>query len=44
MALLFLLLVVFLMLLGTYGVTMFGEKMFEDTNINIKPRGEEVVL
>jgi hypothetical protein len=33
------------MLIGTMGVTMFGEKMIEDTgNVHMKPRGEKVVL
>ncbi len=46
MALVFLALVVILMLIGTMGVTMFGEKMIEDTNTDthMKPRGEKVNL
>jgi len=40
----FLFLVVFLMLLGTLGVKMFGDKMIEDTNMIMKPRGEEVKI
>ena len=45
MALIFLFLVVFLMLIGTMGVTMFGESMMENTdNIHMKPRGEKVDL
>jgi hypothetical protein len=44
MALVFLLLVVILMIFGTMGVTMFGEKMLEDTNVTIKPRGEKINL
>jgi len=43
-ALLLLLFVVFLMLAGTLGVTSFGEKMFEDANITIKPKGERIEL
>ena len=43
-ALLFLLLVILLMLAGTLGVTSFGEKMFEDANITIKPEGERIKL
>ena len=44
MALLFLFLVIALMIAGTLGVKSFGDKMFEDVNINMKPRGEEVKL
>jgi len=45
MALIFLFLVVFLMLIGTMGVTMFGESMMENTDdIHMKPRGEKVNL
>ncbi len=43
MALLFLFLVVILMLLGTMGVTMLGEKMIEDTGDQMKPRGEKLI-
>ena len=42
MALVFLFLVVFLMILGTLGVKSFGDKMFEDTGVIMEPRGEEV--
>lgn len=42
MALFFLLLVSFLMLLGTMGVKMLGDKMFEDTGVEMKPRGEHL--
>jgi len=41
-AIVFLLLVVFLMLIGTLGVKSFGDKMFEDANITISPEGEEI--
>jgi hypothetical protein len=43
-ALLFLLFVILLMLFGTLGVTIFGEKMFEDANITIQPQGERIAL
>ena len=42
MALFFLFLVSFLMLLGTMGVKTLGEKMFEDTGIEMKPRGDNL--
>jgi len=42
MALVFLLSIVFLMILGTWGVTLFGEKMFEDSDIEMHPRGESL--
>jgi hypothetical protein len=42
MAFFFLLLVSVLMVLGTWGVRSFGEKMFEDTGIEMKPRGENL--
>jgi len=42
MALVFLFLVIFLMILATWGVTAFGEKMFEETNVHMQPRGEEL--
>lgn len=42
MALFFLLFVSSLMLLGTMGVKMLGDKMFEDTGIEMKPRGEHL--
>ena len=45
MALIFLLVVTFLMILGTMGVTKFGNKMFEGIdNQEMAPRGEEVKL
>jgi Na+-transporting methylmalonyl-CoA/oxaloacetate decarboxylase gamma subunit len=44
MAIVFLLLVIILMLLGTLGVKDFGDKMFEDANISIKPKGERITL
>jgi hypothetical protein len=44
MALLLLLFVILLMLAGTLGVTSFGEKMFEDANITIQPKGERIEL
>jgi len=44
MALLFLLLVIILMLLGTLGVKDFGDKMFQDANITIKPQGERIAI
>lgn len=42
MAIVFLLLVVFLMILGTMGVTSFGENMVKDIGVEMKPRGEKV--
>ena len=42
MALVFLFLVIFLMILGTWGVTLFGEKMFEDTGVQMHPEGKKV--
>jgi len=42
MALLFLFLAAFMMILGTWGVTLFGEKMFEESGIEMHPRGEKV--
>ena len=44
MAFVFLLLVVLLMVIGTLAVTKFGNKMIEDTNVEMKPRGEEIKL
>jgi len=45
MALVFLLLVVFLMILGTMGVTMFEEQLIKDAGgQQLKPRGEEIKL
>ena len=43
-ALLFLFIVVFLMLLGTLGVKSFGDKMIENTNMQMKPRGEKIKI
>ncbi len=42
MALLFLLLVIFLMILGTWGVTLFGEKMVQESGEVMHPRGEQL--
>jgi hypothetical protein len=43
MALVFLLLVVFLMVLGILGVTIFADKMSEDMDgVHLKPRGEKL--
>ena len=42
MAFFFLLLVVFLMVLGTWGVSIFGEKMLEDTGTQMHPIGKKV--
>ena len=44
MALVFLLLVVVLMIFGTMGVKSFGDKMLEDTDVTMKPRGEKIEL
>jgi len=44
MAILFLFLVIFLMLMGTLGVKSFGDKMFEDSNITMKPKGNQIKL
>jgi len=45
MAIVFLFLVVFLMLLGTFGVSQFADNMIEKTdNVHIKPRGEKIEL
>lgn len=44
MALLFLSLVIFLMILGTYGVKRFGDKMLEKTDVVMSPRGQKVNL
>ena len=41
-ALVFLLLVVFLMLLGTMGVMSFGDSMVKDIGVEMKPRGEDI--
>lgn len=42
MALTVLLLMVLLMILGTWGVTLFGEKMFEKTGVEMHPVGKKV--
>ena len=42
MALLFLLLVILLMLIGTLGVKSFGDKMLEDTDMKMTPVGESL--
>lgn len=42
MALVFLLLVIFLMILGTMGVMSFGDSMVKDIGVEMKPRGEKV--
>jgi len=42
MALVFLLLIIFLMILGTWGVTVFGEKMLEGSGVEMQPRGESL--
>lgn len=44
LALFFLFVVVFLMLLSTLAVKSFGDKMFEDIDVTMKPRGEKIVL
>ena len=41
-ALVILAVVVFMMLLGTLGVTMFEKKMFKNVNVEIKPKGEHL--
>ncbi len=42
MALFFLLLVIFLMILGTMGVMNFGNSMVNDIGVEMKPRGENI--
>jgi len=44
MAFVFLMLVVFLMVLGTWGVKSFGDMMVEESGggVKIQPRGEKV--
>ena len=42
MALAFLFFVVLLMMIGTFGVEMFGEKMSQDMNITMHPKGERL--
>jgi len=43
MALVFLFVVVFLMVLGTMGVMSFGDSMVKDIGVEMKPRGENIV-
>jgi len=42
MAIIFLFIVVFLMILGTMGVMSFGDSMVHDIGIEMKPRGENI--
>jgi len=42
MALVFLFLVIFLMILATWGVTIFGEKMVGESGVEMHPRGEKI--
>ena len=42
MAIIFLLVVVVLMLVGTLGVMSFGNKMIHDIGVEMQPRGEEL--
>jgi uncharacterized protein (UPF0333 family) len=42
MAFIFLFLVIVLMIIGTMGVMKFGDKMIEDTGLEMKPRGERL--
>ena len=44
MAFVFLSLVIVLMLGGTLLVKSFGDNLFEEANITMKPRGERIVL
>jgi len=41
-ALIFLVIVIFMMVLGTLGVKTFGDKMLEDTGVVMQPRGEKI--
>ena len=34
--------VIFLMMIGTLGVEMFGEKMSQDMNITMHPKGRQL--
>ena len=43
-ALLFFTVVVVLMLFGTLAVKDFGDKMFEDLNVTMHPKGEHIEL
>lgn len=42
MALVFLLLVIMLMILGTMGVMSFGDSMVKEIGVEMKPRGEHL--
>ena len=42
MAIVFLIIVIVLMLVGTLGVMSFGNKMVNDIGIEMNPRGEEL--
>jgi len=42
MAMVFLILVVILMILGTMGVMSFGDSMVKDIGVEMKPRGEHL--
>lgn len=44
LAFVFLFLVIFLMVIGTFAVTQFGDKLLEDTGVEMKPRGEKLKL
>ena len=44
MALFFLFLIAFLMLIGTLGVKSFGDMMVKDMDVEMKPRGERLAL
>ncbi|MCX6051647.1 MAG: hypothetical protein NTZ60_03955 [Campylobacterales bacterium] len=44
MALFFLLIIAFLMLIGTLGVKSFGDMMMKDMDVEMKPRGERIAL
>ena len=44
LAFIFLFIVVILMVLGTLGVKTFGDKMLQDTGVEMKPRGEKIKL
>jgi len=44
MALFFLAVVIVFMLLGTLGVKEFGDNLFQEANITIKPKGEHIKL
>ncbi len=35
--------VVFMMILGTFGVMMFEKKMFEKVDVEVKPKGENII-